>query len=439
MSSPTRAPRRETRHPRYEMVVGLTAHIRLRTTTKAFCNCAVDLEDAPNANICPVCLGLPGTLPVLSIRAVEQGVRASLALCCTVASVSEFARRHRFAPDLPKGYQITQDARPLATRGHVQIGETLEGTPITVAVTRVCLEEEPGRAVHDRFPHATALDDNRAGAPALHVASAPAMRSSAEAVAYVRGLRRLVRGVGAGDVRLEDGTLRVRATLSVRRLGDTALGTPCEVAGAGSLGALRAALDAEFARQCALADAGQRVEQRTMLWDATAGALVPSLVQPRARAADPDPHCLPEPDLPPLVLTSAWIAEQRAWVPARPTARREHLAREYKLDGRALDVLTADPDLADYYESVARAHGDARTAATWLMDDVLDVVDGQGVELDTFALRVRPADLAQLLDMVRDGKLGPTSAKHVFGIMVRTGHPPARVAQRERLWPVPEA
>jgi aspartyl-tRNA(Asn)/glutamyl-tRNA(Gln) amidotransferase subunit B len=317
----------------------------------------------------------------------------------------------------------------------VQIGETLEGAPITVSVTRVCLEEEAGRAVHGRFPQTTALDFNRAGAPTLHVVSAPGMRSSAEAVAYVRGIRRLVRGVGAGEARLADGSLRVRATLSVRRLGDTALGIPCEVAGAGSLGALRAALEAEFARQCALLDTDRSVERRMMLWDSAAGALVPS----RMRGIETHPLCLPEPDLPPLVLTADWIAEQRTHVPARPTARREHLTRTYKLDGPALDVLTADPELADYYESVARAHGDAQTAATWVMGDVLDVVDNRGMELDAFALRVRPADLAELLDMIRDGKLDPTGAKHVFGIMARTGEPAPRVAKRERLWPAPDA
>ena len=422
-------------HARYEMVVSLTATLRLRTATKAFCNCAVSPDDdEPNAHTCPVCLGLPGALPVLNERAVEQGARVALALHCTVAPMSAFARRHRFTPALPKGYQITQQELALGTEGHVQIGETREGAPIPVNVTCARLEEEPGRAVHGRFTRASALDFNLAGAPSLRLSSAPEMHSGAEAVAFVRALRRLARGAGASDARLDDGSLRVRARLSVRRLGDTKFGTPCDVVGANSLSALRAALEQEFARQCAAVDKGSgkgsAVERVTMIWDG-AGALVPA----RARPADGDPRYLPEPDLPPLVLTSDWIDEQRRRVPSRPAARREHLAREFGLGGQALDVFTADPELGDYYESAARRHGDPRAAAEWVLGPVLDTVDAAGGDLDAFSLRVRPADLADLLDMLRDGQLGPAGAKHVFGVMARTGDPAARVAKREGLWP----
>jgi aspartyl-tRNA(Asn)/glutamyl-tRNA(Gln) amidotransferase subunit B len=430
----SRADPPKTPRVRYEMVVGLTIGFRLRTATKAFCNCAVDpAADEPNAHTCPVCLGLPGALPVLNARAVEHGVAAALALGCTVAPVSAFVRRHAFAPTVPKGYQITQDDRPLAGDGRVQIGETREGAPLTVCVRVVRLEEDAGRAAHDRYPRATALDFNLAGAPLLSVAGDPALHSAAEAVAFVRAARRLARAVGATDGRFEDGSLTVRARLSVRRLGDTALGTPCDVGGINSFAALRAALDAEFARQRDIVAGAGAVERTTMLWTGDGG-----LVAARARAATADPLCMPEPDLPPLVLTADWIAGQRRRVPAFPTARREHLARAYGLKGDALDVFTADPDLADYYETAARTHGDPRVTAEWVLGPVLAAVERDRGDLDAFALRVRPADLAELLDLVRDAKLGPTGARHVFDAMVRTGDPAPRVARREGLLPLPD-
>ncbi len=282
--------------------------------------------------------------------------------------------------------------------------------------------------MHGRYPRATALDYNLAGAPTLQVASAPTMHSSAEAVAFMRALSRLVRAAGASDARFADGSLRLRLRISVRRLGNTGLPTPCDVVGVDSLSAVRAALEQEFARQGAELDAGRQVEPRTMLWDAAGGALVPA--RSAAWAARAESPYLAEPDLPPLVLTTDWVAEQRGHVPSFPAARREHLAREYGLDAPALDVLTADPELADYFESAARGHGDPRATADWVLGPVLAGVDAAGGDLDTFSLRVRPADLAELLDMVRDGKLGPDDAVHVFGVMARTGDPAGRAVKR---------
>jgi aspartyl-tRNA(Asn)/glutamyl-tRNA(Gln) amidotransferase subunit B len=252
-------------------------------------------------------------------------------------------------------------------------------------------------------------------------------------VAFVRATRRLARAVGATDGRFPDGSLTVGARLSVRQLGDTGVGKPCEVVGINSFVALRSALDAEFARQRDVVAAGGTVDGATMLWSAD-GRLVPA----RAHTTEADPLCMPEPDLPPLVLTGDWIAEQRRRVPSFPTARREHLARAYGLKGDALDVFTADPDLADYYETAARTHGDPRATAEWVLGPVLAAVERDRDDLDAFALRVRPADLAELLDLVRDAKLGPTGARHVFDGMVRTGDPAPRVARREGLLPLPD-
>jgi aspartyl-tRNA(Asn)/glutamyl-tRNA(Gln) amidotransferase subunit B len=414
------------------MVAGVAARLRLRTTTKAFCNCAVaadDDGDAPNAHTCPVCLALPGALPVLNERAVEQGVRAALAFGCAVPPVSAFVRRRRPAPERPAGYEITQHDRPLAGKGAVQIGETPEGAPLTVRVLCARLGEEPGRLARGRFPRADALDLNLAGAPVLHVATAPELGSPAEVIALVRSLRRLARGAGASDARLTDGSLSVRVSVSVRRVGDTKLNAPCDVVGATSFAALRAAVAAEFERQCAVADRGGTVGRERMLW--RDGALVPA----GARDGDAAPRHLAEPDLPPLVLTSEWIAEQRRHVPAQAASRRGQLAREFGLGGHVLDVLTADPELADYYATAARAHGDPRATADWVLGPVLDVVDRDGGELDVFALRVRPADLAGLLDIVRDEQLDDDAARQLFAAMARTGDPPARAAKRVKLLP----
>lgn len=419
------------RDARYEPVIAVDARARLRTATKLVCNCAAALGAEPNAHTCPVCLGLPGALPAINARAVAVGVRAALALGCTVHPVSSFARDHHLAPDLPKGYRLTQDDRPLATRGHVQIGETPEGGPILVGVTRAHLEEDGGRSVHDRFPGASGFDYNEAGVPLLAVAGAAELRSTAEARAYVAALRRLLRLAGASDADLEDGSLRVTATVAVRARGDTAVPAGSTVANLRSPDQFTRALDAEFARQCTLLDAKNTVEPRLMLWDPERAALRPARAQPGDRPR----LVLADPDLPPLVLTAEWIEAQCDELPERPAARRARLKRALGLDDRALDVLTDDVDLAEYYESVARLHGDARAAAGWMLTQVVPLLRSERLDAAALALRVRPADLARVLDMLRDGQLTRDGARQVMAVMARTGEPVARVADREGLTP----
>ncbi len=414
---------------RYEMVIGLEVHVQLKTATKTFCSCATTFGDAPNANTCPVCLGLPGALPVLNARAVELAARAALALGCTVNRVSVFARKNYFYPDMPKGYQISQFDRPLATAGTVRIGETPEGGPILVRVTRVHMEEDAGKSVHDRYPGHTAIDLNRAGVPLVEIVSEPDMRSAAEAGAYLRVVKQLVQYVGASDASMEEGSLRVDANVSVRRRGDTALGTKSEIKNMNSFSNVERAIEVEFARQCALIEAGGKVEQQTMLWDAARNEVRPA----RAKEGSHDYRYFPEPDLPPLVLTVDWIDAQRATLPELPGARRARLAKDYELGEKDVDVLTADPALADYFESVARVSGDARGAANWVIRDVLSYLNDSGRTLAEFALVVRPADLAALLRLVQSGTLSRSAAARVFGIIARTGEEPGVVADREGL------
>jgi aspartyl-tRNA(Asn)/glutamyl-tRNA(Gln) amidotransferase subunit B len=414
--------------PGYEMVIGLEVHVQLRTSTKAFCRCLTSFGDPPNTNVCPVCLALPGALPVLNERAVELAVRTAHALGCTVHETSVFARKNYFYPDLPKGYQISQYDKPLATRGQLDIGLTrADGKAVGVGITRVHMEEDAGKSLHDRFPGVTAIDLNRAGVPLIEIVSEPDMRSAAEAGAYLRTLKQILEYMDVSDVSMEEGSLRVDANVSARRHGESTLGQKTEVKNMNSFSGVERAIEVEFARQCAVLDAGGTVEQQTMLWDAGVGQVRPA----RAKEGSHDYRYFPEPDLPPLVLEPKFISRLRENLPELPRQRRERFAAEYGLVAYDLDVLTASPALSDYYEGVARQHGDAKVAANWVMGEVLAALKGTGQSITRFS--VRPADLASLLNLVRDGVVSHTAAKQIFASMVRTGDTPAQIAQREGL------
>ena len=412
---------------KYEMVVGLEVHVQLRTKTKAFCNCSAAYGAPPNANTCPVCLALPGALPVLNYRVVELATRAALALRCTVHERSIFARKNYFYPDLPKGYQISQYDRPLATAGTLAIGTNPDGTPVQVGITRVHLEEDAGKSIHDRFRGATAIDLNRAGVPLIEIVSEPDMRSALEAGSYLRTLKQILEYLDVSDVNMEEGSLRVDANISARRAGDTKLGTKTEVKNMNSFSGVERALEVEFARQCAMLDRGEPVHQQTMLWDGNRGEVRPS----RTKEGSHDYRYFPEPDLPPLILSKDWIEKIGSSLPELPAGRRARFAADYGLPAYDIEVLTSNPRLGDYFESVAREHRDAKTAANWIMGEVMGSLNATGATLATF--RVRPADLGRLLDMVRDGVLSHSAAKRVFARMVETGDRPEQIAEREGL------
>jgi len=411
----------------YEMVVGLEVHVQLKTRTKAFCCCSSSFGDPPNTNVCPVCLALPGSLPVLNERAVDLALRAALALGCGVNEVSVFARKNYFYPDLPKGYQISQYDKPLASGGRLEIGIRDDGSSIDVGITRVHMEEDAGKSLHDRFPGVTAIDLNRAGVPLIEIVSEPDMRSSAEAGAYLRTLKQILEYMDVSDVSMEEGSLRVDANVSARKRGDTQLGQKTEVKNMNSFSGVERAHEVEFARQCAVLDGGGKVEQQTMLWDAGTGQVRPS----RTKEASHDYRYFPEPDLPPLVLDRKRIDKSREHLPELPSARRARFQRDYHLSDYDVDVLTSSPALADYYEGVARQHGDPKAAANWVMGEVLAALKAMGQVIGHFS--VRPADLAVLLNLVRDGTVSHTAAKQIFGVMVNSGDSPAEIAKREGL------
>ena len=414
-------------HDRYEMVVGLEVHVQLKTRTKAFCGCSADFGAPPNVNTCPVCLALPGALPVLNDHAVELAVRAALGLGSTVNAVSVFARKNYFYPDLPKGYQISQFDQPLATGGSVTISKAEDKSDVRIGITRVHMEEDAGKSVHDRYTGATAIDLNRSGVPLIEIVSDPDIRNAAEAGAYLRTLRQILQYLDVSDVSMEEGSLRVDANISVRPHGQVKLGTKTEVKNVNSFSAVERALESEFERQCTLIDSGGAVEQQTLLWDGALGALRSS----RTKEGSHDYRYFPEPDLRPLRLDTEWINRARKGLPELPDARKQRFSKEFGVSAGEVEQLTATPALAEYFEAVARQSSDGKTAYNWVMGEVQAAVRASGGDIGRF--RVRPADLAQLLNLVRDGTISHTAAKRVFGQMVGTGKPAAQIAAEEGL------
>ena len=412
---------------RYEMVVGLEVHVQLKTRSKAFCGCSTDFGAPPNVNTCPVCLALPGALPVLNEKAVELAVRAALGLGCTVNPTSIFARKNYFYPDLPKGYQISQFDQPLATGGHIVIGKTEDGKDVQIGITRLHMEEDAGKSIHDRFPGATAIDLNRSGVPLIEIVSEPDLRSAADAGAYLRTLKQILQYLDVSDVSMEEGSLRVDANISVRPFGQTTLGTKTEVKNMNSFSAVERALEAEYDRQTKLIDEGGRVQQQTLLWDAAVGNVRPS----RSKEGSHDYRYFPEPDLRPLLLAQKWIHDAEKDLPELPDARKKRLVAEYGITVAEAEQLAASPALVDYYEGVARASKDGKASYNWVMGEVLATLRASNKDISLFV--VRPADLAQLLNLVRDGAVSHTAAKRVFSLMVETGKPAAQVAADEGL------
>jgi aspartyl-tRNA(Asn)/glutamyl-tRNA(Gln) amidotransferase subunit B len=407
------------------MVVGLEVHVQLLTRTKLFCNCQTEFGAPPNQNTCPVCLALPGALPVLNGEAVRLAARAGLALGCDVHTESIFARKNYFYPDLPKGYQISQFDRPIATNGRLAL-EDMDETR-DVRIHRVHMEEDAGKSIHDRYAGYSAIDLNRSGTPLVEIVSEPDLRSSAETVVYLKRLKQILEYLEVSDANMEEGSLRVDANISVRERGTTNYGTKTEIKNMNSFSGVERALEVEFARQVELIESGERVVQQTMLWDAGSGTVRPA----RSKEESHDYRYFPEPDLQPLRLTPSWIETVRSDLPELPAARRRRFADSLKLPAYDAEVLTATRAMADYYEAVVRAHGDAKIAANWVMGDVLARLNDSGLSIQEFA--VKPPQLAALLAMVRDGTVSNTAAKAIFTRMAEGGGDPVAIAEREGL------
>ena len=404
----------------WETVVGLEVHVQLRTRTKMFCGCRTTFGDPPNTNVCPTCLGLPGALPMPNAEAIRLATRGALALGCEVHTASVFARKNYFYPDLPKGYQISQFDQPLATGGRVAFDSPERGR-IEVGITRLHVEEDAGKLVHDRFPGKTAVDLNRAGTPLAEIVSQPDLRSPAEARAYLVTLRQILIYAGVSDCSMEQGSLRVDANLSIRRPGEPKLGSKTEVKNLNSFANVERALEAERERQIGLLERGERVAQVTLLFNAGTGQVRPL----RSKEESHDYRYFPDPDLPPLVLAPEWIADQRDGLPELPEARRARLEIAYGLPAYDARVLTSEVALAEYYESVVGAGVEPKIAANWVMGDVMTTFN------ETGAFPVEARRLAGLVTLVREGVVSHQAAKRVYTELAqRPGDEPKTVAEQ---------
>ena len=413
---------------KYEPVIGLEVHAQLLTKTKIFCGCSTRFGDPPNSNVCPVCLGLPGTLPVLNKRAVEMGIRAALALNCTVHDHSRFARKNYFYPDLPKGYQISQYELPLATGGWLEIEH--DGRTKRVGITRLHLEEDAGKSLHDGFPHSdekTYVDFNRCGTPLSEIVSEPDMRSPDEAYAYLTTLRQILLYTGVSDCNMEEGSLRCDANVSVRPRGAKEFGTKVEVKNLNSFRYLAKALEFEIERHVGILESGGRISQETRLWNQAAGRTDPMRSKEKAH----DYRYFPEPDLLPVHIGDQWRESVRSSLPELPAAKRARFVSDFAVTRYDAEVLTDTHSLANYFESVVKAGVPGKAAANWMQTELLRRLNDSGREIN--ASPVSPAALAELVALVESGKITAAVGKKVFATMFETARSAAEIVAAEGL------
>ncbi len=413
---------------RYEPVIGLEVHVQLLTKTKLFCSCRNRFGDEPNTNVCPVCLGLPGALPVLSRPAVTLALRAALATHCTVHETSIFARKNYFYPDLPKGYQISQYERPLATEGYVEIPSG--GAFRRVRLQRIHMEEDAGKLLHEGLPWSaekSGVDFNRSGIPLIEIVSHPDMRTSEEAYEYLSALKAVLLYAEVSDGNMEEGSLRCDANVSVRLRGTETFGTRAEIKNLNSFRNVARAIDHEVARQVAVVESGGKVVQETRLWNADRGETAAM----RSKEEAHDYRYFPEPDLPPLVVSREWIEEVRRSLPELPAVKRRRFVAEYGLPDYDAGVLTLSRDIADYYEAVAKASGNPKAASNWVMTEVLRKLKEDDRPLASCP--VPPARLAELVRLIDQGTITGKSAKDVFEKMWTSGDAAKTIVEREGL------
>jgi aspartyl-tRNA(Asn)/glutamyl-tRNA(Gln) amidotransferase subunit B len=414
---------------RYEPVIGLEVHAQLRTRTKLFCACRNRFGDAPNTNVCPVCLGLPGALPVLSRQAVTLALRAALATHCTVHEVSIWARKNYFYPDLPKGYQISQYESPLATDGYVEVPSP-GGEARPLRLHRIHMEEDAGKLLHEGFAWSdqkSGVDFNRSGVPLIEIVSYPDIRGPEEAHEYLTALKAILLHAEVSDCNMEEGSLRCDANVSVRRRGQDVLGTRTEIKNLNSFRNVARALEYEITRQVAVIESGRPVVQETRLWNADRDETAPM----RSKEEAQDYRYFPEPDLPPLVVAPEWIAEVRRSLPELPAERRRRIAREHGIPDYDVGVLTQTVEVADYFEAAARASGNAKAASNWIMTEVLRKLKEDDRPLGDCP--VGPDALAGLIRLVDSGVISGRIAKDVFEKMWSSRRSPEAIVEREGL------
>ena len=413
----------------YETVIGLEVHAQILTESKIFCGCSTRFGDAPNRNTCPVCMGFPGVLPVLNRKVVEHTIRTGLATHCSIARQSRWARKNYFYPDLPKGYQISQYELPLCTGGHVDV--EVDGASKRVRLTRIHMEEDAGKNIHDVRGDHSLVDLNRAGVPLMEIVSEPDMRSPAEAGDYLRTLRSILEYLEVCDGNMEEGSFRCDANVSLRPEGDEELGVKVEIKNLNSFKAVEKALEHEIRRQGQVLSDGEAVVQETRLWDPDAEVTRAM----RTKEFAHDYRYFPDPDLLPLEIDDEWIGEIRATLPELARERQSRFVEEYGLPAYDAGILTQRRDVASYFEEAVEGHANPKAIANWLMGDLFRVLKERKLdaELRIESWPVAAADLARMVQLVDEGTISGKLAKTVFADMLETGNGPDTIVKEKGL------
>ncbi len=408
----------------FETVIGLEVHAQLKTDSKLFCSCSASFGAEPNTQVCPVCMGLPGVLPVLNGKAVEYALRLAVATECAIPHQNVFARKNYFYPDLPKGYQISQFELPLAVQGRMEI--KVKETSKTIGITRIHMEDDAGKLVHDEHQPVSYVDFNRCGVPLIEIVSEPDLRSSDEAVAYLKKLRETVRYLDICDGNMEEGSLRCDANVSLRPRGREKLGTRAELKNMNSFRAVKNAIEFEVRRQRALLEKGKQVIQETRLWDADKG----ETFSMRGKEEAHDYRYFPDPDLVPVEIPEERVREIKKNLPELPEPKKQRFVNQYGLPEYDAEVLCADRELADYFEVAAQESDNPKAASNWIMTEILAALKG---DENLSGLKVTAPNLGRLIRLIDDGTISGKMAKEVLEEMGKTGRGPEEVVEAKGL------
>ena len=410
----------------FEPVIGLEVHAQLKTKTKIFCSCSTKFGASPNKNTCPVCTGMPGVLPVLNKQAVSFAIRCALATNCTIAHESRFDRKNYFYPDLPKGYQISQYAMPIAEHGHLDI-ENENGTMTTIGITRIHMEEDAGKLIHDAARSKTLVDLNRTGVPLVEIVSEPDIRSPKEAGAYLRKLHSIVQYIDVCDGNMEEGSFRCDANISLRPVGEKKFGTRTELKNLNSFRHVEKALQYEIERQAYMLEDGKKIAQETRLWDPAKNRTISM----RSKEEAHDYRYFPEPDLVPLIVDDKWIAREKENLPELPEKRKARFIADYKIPSYDAEVLTSTRELADYFEAASKNIKNKKQVSHWVMGPVLGLLKAKNTDIKNSP--VSPEMLAKLIALIENRTITAGAAKIIFEEMVSSDKTPETIVKEKGL------
>ena len=408
----------------YEAVIGLEIHAQLLTESKLFCGCSTKFGNPPNTNVCPVCMGHPGVLPVLNKKAVEFTIKMGLATNCTINRKSVFARKNYFYPDLPKGYQISQYEFPLCSNGYLDL--KIENKTRRIRINRIHLEEDAGKSIHDQGPY-TLLDFNRCGVPLIEIVTAPDLRSPEEAGKFLTEIRQIVKYLGICDGNMEEGSLRCDANVSVREKGSNILGTKTEVKNMNSIRYVVEALKFEINRQIEILENGGKIEQQTLLWNSDKQIVEPM----RSKEESHDYRYFPEPDLPQVEVNEIWLEEIQKNLPELPSARKSRFKSQYNLPEYDIEILTTEKEWADYFEETAKYTNDFKSISNWFMTEILKIINEEKISIKDFV--IKPEWIAELINSINNQTISGKIAKEVFNEMLSSAEPPSEIIKKKGL------